>query len=198
MIEPTHPRSSQTPPSCCRAPRGPRVAVLTNGGGLILAPTRASRRLPPPSEETREALAARSFHARQPGEPDRPARLGDRRHITRLRSRGACRPGLDSLIMTSLRRSSGAEEVGTAVAPRSRAVRNDKPVLAAFVSADGTPQSLVDASVTTFSYPESAARALGRRGARQWLRRPAGTTTPTWRAPRRRRCAGCLRARAQK
>ena len=61
--------------------------------------------------------------------------------------------------------------------PRSRAApTNDKPVLAAFVSADGTPQSLVDASVATFDYPESAARALGHAAARaEWLRRPAGT-----------------------
>jgi acyl-CoA synthetase (NDP forming) len=53
---------------------------------------------------------------------------------------------------------------------------NDKPVLAAFVSADGTPKSLVDASVATFDYAESSARALGHAAARaEWLRRPAGT-----------------------
>jgi len=55
---------------------------------------------------------------------------------------------------------------------------SDKPVLAVVVSADGTPECLLEADspVATFAYPESAARALGFAAARaEWLRRPAGT-----------------------
>ena len=49
-------------------------------------------------------------------------------------------------------------------------------MLAAFVCAEGTPQSLVDAGASPRStIPESAARALGHAAARaEWLRRPAG------------------------
>jgi acyl-CoA synthetase (NDP forming) len=51
-------------------------------------------------------------------------------------------------------------------------------VLAVVVSADGTPAGLKEhgSPVATFSYPESAARALGvAAGRAEWLRRPAGT-----------------------
>ena len=54
-------------------------------------------------------------------------------------------------------------------------------MLAVVVSADGTPAACatVESPVATFAYPESAARALGRRRERaEWLRRPAGTVPP--------------------
>jgi acetate---CoA ligase (ADP-forming) len=54
----------------------------------------------------------------------------------------------------------------------------DKPVLAAVVSSDGIPSALREdgAGVAAFSYPESAAWALGVAADRaEWLRRPAGT-----------------------
>jgi len=72
----------------------------------------------------------------------------------------------------------GADEVAAAMRAALARGTSEKPVLAVIVSADGTPESLVGAGspVATFSYPESAARALGLvAGRAEWLRRPAGT-----------------------
>ena len=72
----------------------------------------------------------------------------------------------------------GADEVASAIV---RAVENtgntEKPVLACVISADGTPAQLLSGAVAPFSFPESAARALGRAAERtEWLRRPQGRT----------------------
>ena len=73
----------------------------------------------------------------------------------------------------------GADEVAAAI---SRAVDGlddaGKPVLAVVMSGAGTPAALREGAraIASFSYPESAAAALGRAAARaDWLRRPAGT-----------------------
>ena len=66
-----------------------------------------------------------------------------------------------------------ADQVALAVARASKGA--EKPVLAAVMDARGIPQALVEAGVATFTYPESAVRALGRSAARaEWLRRPSG------------------------
>ncbi len=164
-------------------PRGPRVAVLTNGGGLGIlcadACEAAGLELPAPSEETRAALG-----------PLLPREASLANPIDMLGSATAdvyeaviphvlADPAFDALIVIFTPPVvAGAQEVGEAVV---RALEScpghDKPVLASFVCADGTPSCLVDSgvSVATFEYPESAARALGHAVARaEWLRRPAG------------------------
>ena len=66
-----------------------------------------------------------------------------------------------------------ADEVALAVARASKGA--EKPVLAAVMDARGIPAGLTDAGVAAFTYPEWAARALGRAAARgEWLRRPVG------------------------
>jgi acyl-CoA synthetase (NDP forming) len=66
-----------------------------------------------------------------------------------------------------------ADEVALAVARASKGT--EKPVLAAVMDARGIPSGLTEAGVAAFTYPESAARALGRAAARaEWLRRPVG------------------------
>jgi acyl-CoA synthetase (NDP forming) len=68
------------------------------------------------------------------------------------------------------------EEVGAAIS-KAAATAVDKPVLCVFVSAKGAPSSLRSvAEVPAFTYPEAAARALGRAAERgEWLREPAGS-----------------------
>jgi acyl-CoA synthetase (NDP forming) len=68
------------------------------------------------------------------------------------------------------------EEVGVAIS-RAAATVVDKPVLCVFVSAKGAPSSLRSAAdVPAFTYPEAAARALGRAAERgEWLRQPTGS-----------------------
>jgi acetate---CoA ligase (ADP-forming) len=162
-------------------PRGRRVALLTNAGGLgILAADAceaAGLELPTPSDETRAAMAAVM-----------PAEASTANPIDMLGSANAASfaqvlplvladPGIDAVI-TLFVPTVGVDEdkVGAAIS-KAAAGADEKPVLCAFLSARGAPASLRSvASVPSFTYPEAAARALGRAADRgDWLRRPAGT-----------------------
>jgi acetyl coenzyme A synthetase (ADP forming)-like protein len=161
-------------------PRGRRVALVTNAGGLgILAADAceaAGLELPQPSAPTEAALAevmpaegssanpidllggatAESFAAALP-----PV-LSD--------------PAFDAAIVLFVPTvGTNEDEVGAAIS-RAAAGAGDKPVLCVFVSAKGAPPSLRSAAnVPAFDYPEAAARALGRAAERgEWLRRAAG------------------------
>jgi acetyl coenzyme A synthetase (ADP forming)-like protein len=74
--------------------------------------------------------------------------------------------------------SATADEVAAAIDRAAGASDADKPVLAVVMTAQGVPERLRSGSgrVAPFTYPESAARALGRAADRaDWLRRPQGT-----------------------
>jgi acetyl coenzyme A synthetase (ADP forming)-like protein len=167
-------------------PRGRRVGVVTNAGGLGIlcadACAAAGLELPELGESTREALrpllpedaslanpvdllgsaTAATF------ESVLPALLDDKR--------------LDALIVLFVPPVvAGAEEVAAAIDETVRRQGADKPVLAVLISRDGTPAALrrETAAVAAFAYPESAARALGLAAERaEWLRRPAGSMPP--------------------
>src|SRR5437764_2926640 len=86
-------------------------------------------------------------------------------------------PAFDAVIVLFVPTvGSNEDAVGEAIS-RAAATAPDKSVLCVFVSAKGAPASLRSAAnVPSFSYPEAAARALGRAAERgEWLRRPAGT-----------------------
>ena len=164
-------------------PRGRRVAVLTNAGGLGIlcadACAGAGLELPQLAEETREQLAAllpREASLANPidmlGSAVGSTYEGVIPHLI-------ADPGIDAVIVLFVPPVvAGAEEVAEAVARAVRAnPQADKPLLAAFISAGGVPASLVEADppIATFDFPESAARALGHAADRaEWLRRPAG------------------------
>ena len=82
--------------SCQPVPRGRRVAVLTNAGGLGIlcadACEIAGLELPQLGEETRTALAAGAPVRGIDREPRRHARLGDRRELPRRAAAGPRRP----------------------------------------------------------------------------------------------------------
>ena len=167
-------------------PRGRRVGVLTNAGGLGIlcadACEAAGLELPELSEETRANLqpllpedaslanpvdllgsaTAATFEAVI------PALLEDRR--------------LDALIILFVPPVvAGTDEVAAAILDAVDRTGTDKPVLAVLISGHGTPAALRQegSSVASFAYPEPAARALGLAAARaEWLRRPAGTVPP--------------------
>lgn len=160
-------------------PRGRRVAVVTNAGGLGIlcadACDAAGLELPALAESTRERLAdvlpaeasvANPVDMLGGSTPDTyrnalPIVLAD--------------PGVDAVIVLFVPVVGVDEsEVGAAI---SRAARDtDKTVLCTFLSAQGAPPTLRSAAhVPSFSYPEAAARALGRAAERgDWLHRPAG------------------------
>jgi acetyl coenzyme A synthetase (ADP forming)-like protein len=164
-------------------PRGRRVGVLTNAGGLGIlcadACAAAGLELPEPSEETQASL-----------QPLLPSEASLANPIDLLGSATAetfeavippllADKRLDALIVLFVPPVvAGAEEVAAAIQSAVARAAPEKPVLAVLIAEHGTPAVLRDgaASVATFAYPESAARALGLAAGRaEWLRRPAGT-----------------------
>jgi acetate---CoA ligase (ADP-forming) len=152
-------------------PRGDRVAVLTNAGGLGIlcadACEVAGLKLPQLADETVRAL-----------ELVIPAEASVSNPVDILGSATAATyeatvpllirdPGIDAVICLFVPPVvATAADVAGAIAHASEG--SVKPVLPVVMSADGTPAG-------GFAYPESAARALGlaaRRAA--WLRRPDG------------------------
>jgi acetyl coenzyme A synthetase (ADP forming)-like protein len=162
-------------------PRGRRVGVLTNAGGLGIlcadACEAAGLELPELADETRAALAEVL-----PGDGSvaNPVdMLGSATGPTYERAIPPllADPRLDALIVLFVPPVvAGAPEVAAAIRRAVESVHTDKPVLAAVMSAAGTPFDLLESGVASFGYPESAARALGLVAERaEWLRRPAGT-----------------------
>ena len=164
-------------------PRGRRVAILTNAGGLGIlcsdACDTSGLELSELSRETASKLAellpaeaslanpvdmlgsatAKSYEATL------PVLLAD--------------PQVDSVIVLFVPpATAGTEDVAEGIARALESGQTDKPVLAALLSAEGTPTALqrTPAPAALFTYPESAARALGLAVRRaEWLRREAGT-----------------------
>ena len=181
-------------------PRGRRVGVVTNAGGLGIlcadACAAVGLELPDLSEATRAALQPLLPEDASLANPVDllgsatgatfeaviPALLEDKR--------------LDALIVLFVPPVvAGADEVAVAIQDAVGHACTDKPVLAVLISRDGTPAALRDSGsvVASFAYPESAARALGLAAARaEWLRRPAGSlpTRPEIDAEEARRIVG--------
>ena len=169
--------------SCQPVPRGRRVAVLTNAGGLgiLCADACEAAGLELPCSPRRRAQPSpRRSHGGVGRKPGGHARLGDGRELPvgaaapprRPRDRRghrALRPGC----LASRLKGSGAA-ISMAVA---EADQPDKPVLASILAAAGPPATLRSAAhVPAFSYPEAAAAALGRAVEYgEWLRHSAGS-----------------------
>ena len=164
-------------------PKGRRVAVLTNAGGLGIlcadACDAAGLELPELTAETRQALGAvlpKEASVANPvdllGSATGATYAEALPHVLRD-------PGIDAVVVLFVPPVvAGADEVAASLRETLERERSEKPVLAVVVSADGTPETLTEAGspVATFAYPESAARALGiAAGRAEWLRRPAGS-----------------------
>jgi acetyl coenzyme A synthetase (ADP forming)-like protein len=161
-------------------PHGRRVAVLTNAGGLGIlcadACDAAGLELAPLADSTRERLAAVLPEEASVENPvDMLGSANDRSYAQALPILLAD-PGVDAVIVLFVPVVGVSEEaVGAAISQGAEAA-GEKTVLCAFLSAKGAPTSLRSAApVPSFSYPEAAARALGRAAERgDWLHRPAG------------------------
>ena len=162
-------------------PRGRRVGVLTNAGGLGIlcadACEAASLELPDLTDETRAALAEVL-----PGDGSVANPIDMLGSATGATYEQAippllADPRLDALIVLFVPPVvAGAPEIAAAIRRAVESVHTDKPVLAVVMSAEGTPLELLESGVASFAYPESAARALGLVADRaEWLRRPAGS-----------------------
>jgi acetyl coenzyme A synthetase (ADP forming)-like protein len=163
-------------------PRGRRVAIVTNAGGLGIlcsdACEAAGLELTDLSPETASKLGELL-----------PAEASLANPVDMLGSATAASyeavlplllddPGVDSVIVLFVPpATAGAGDVAAGLARTLGSVSTDKPVLAALLSAEGIPVALrtTPAPAALFTYPESAARALGLATERaEWLRRPAG------------------------
>jgi acetate---CoA ligase (ADP-forming) len=162
-------------------PRGRQVAILTNAGGLGIlcsdACETAGLELSELAPETTAKLAQLL-----------PAEASLANPIDMLGSATAASyeavlpvvlddPAVDSVIVLFVPPAQArADEVAAGIARTLAAKSTDKPVLAAILAAEGVPAALRSSPAPAlFTYPESAARALGLAARRaEWLRRPAG------------------------
>jgi acetyl coenzyme A synthetase (ADP forming)-like protein len=152
-------------------PRGNRVAVMTNAGGLgILAADAcevAGLVLPELAEKTRTELAAVLPREGSTANPVDMLGSANDEIYEKVLPILLADPGVDAVMPLFV--LTVVSETQAVVAAIERASQGaEKPVVPVVMSADGTPPG-------GFAYPESAARALGLAAKRaEWLSRPAG------------------------
>jgi acetyl coenzyme A synthetase (ADP forming)-like protein len=163
-------------------PMGPRVAILTNGGGPgILAADAceaAGLEVPPLAEAVRAGLAEWLPSAAGIGNPVDMIASATADDYRRAIEGIAADPGIDALIVIfAPPLVTRAEDVATAIRAAAAGLPRPIPITAVFMSAAGAPgsQSGVEARIPSYTFPENAAHALARvvRYA-QWRARPEG------------------------
>ncbi|HMC80167.1 MAG TPA: GNAT family N-acetyltransferase, partial [Acidimicrobiia bacterium] len=144
-------------------PGGNRVAIVTNGGGLGIlcadACEAAGLVIPPASAATREALHSFLPEEASLGNPVDLLASASGEDYRRALEIVASDDGVDAVIaafIPPLVTQPGDAAAGILAA----AAATDKPLLACFTGVEAM-QEVLDA-VPTYSFPESAARALGR------------------------------------
>ncbi|HWN22910.1 MAG TPA: GNAT family N-acetyltransferase [Gaiellaceae bacterium] len=165
-------------------PKGRRVAVLTNAGGLgILAADAcdaAGLELPTLAEETVARLQLVLPVEASVANPVDMLGSATAQSYGEVLPLVLADPQVDSVLALFVPAvTATADEVAVAVDAAASAAGSDKPVLAVVMSSAGVPAALrAGSAVAAFAYPESAARALGRVAERvEWLRRPLGSAT---------------------
>jgi acetate---CoA ligase (ADP-forming) len=164
-------------------PRGRRVALLTNAGGLgILAADAceaAGLELPALGDETLSALGELVPGEASLANPIDMLGSATEKTFESVLPHVLRDPGIDSVIVLFVPPvvATAADVAEGVVRAAEAAEVLDKPLLGVFVTREGTPAALLrePRRVAAFPYPESAARALGRAVERaEWLRAPAG------------------------
>ena len=164
-------------------PRGRHVVLLTNAGGLGIlcsdACEAAGLELSELTDDTRSQLAALLPEEASLANPVDMLGSATAASYEAVVPILLADPTVDALIVLFVPpATAGAGDVAEGLARTLDAVSTDKPVLAALLSDEGIPAALrkTPAPAALFTYPESAARALGLAAQRaEWLRRPAGT-----------------------
>ncbi|HKZ19303.1 MAG TPA: GNAT family N-acetyltransferase [Acidimicrobiia bacterium] len=162
-------------------PLGRRVAVMTNAGGLGIlcadACDAAGLELPPLGEATLETLRSLLPPEASLGNPIDMLGSATEASYRSVLPHALADPAVDSVIVLFVPAvSASADAVASAIADSAQS--QAKPVLAVVMSAEGIPHALRSdrSAAAAFTYPESAARALGRAAERaDWLRRPLGS-----------------------
>jgi acyl-CoA synthetase (NDP forming)/RimJ/RimL family protein N-acetyltransferase len=161
-------------------PAGPRVAVLTNAGGLAIlcADACASEglELPPTSDATRDRLRALVPDESSLGNPIDILGSATGDTFASVLPVLLEDPAFDAVCVLFARPvvASAADVVG-AVDAAIGSSGHTKPVLGVFLSAEPDHAAEQPTHVARFDSPEAAARALGIASRRtSWLRQPAG------------------------
>ncbi|MGH2391056.1 MAG: acetate--CoA ligase family protein, partial [Chloroflexota bacterium] len=161
-------------------PAGNRVGVLTNAGGLGILCADACEanglRLPTLADETQAALRSLLPAEASVANPVDMLASGSAQSYGQALQYLLADPSVDAVIVLFIPPlvTRAADVAASLVAACDPAP--SKPVLACFVGAQGTPAALRGAAVIpSYTFPESAARALGHAVSRAgWLRRLAG------------------------
>jgi acetyl coenzyme A synthetase (ADP forming)-like protein len=164
-------------------PKGPRVGVITNAGGLGILCADACEavglQLPALATETEQALAGLVAGEASLANPVDLLGSATAASYRAVIGPVLADPNVDALIVIFVPPVvAGADEVAASIRKAVADLPREKPVIAVVVSAEGTPASLRDGAspVAALPYPESAARALALALERtRWLERPAGT-----------------------
>jgi acyl-CoA synthetase (NDP forming) len=164
-----------------RAPKGRRVAILTNAGGpgILCADACAAEGLEVPSfspetrQKLRKLLPAEASIA-NPVDMIASASAGQYREALEMLGND---PGIDAIIVIFIPPLvTRAEDVATAIVEGTRALNGAKPVLTVFMQSRGVPDELrgADIRIPSYSFPENAARALARVSTYgEWLAKPS-------------------------
>lgn len=157
-------------------PQGNRVGIITNAGGpaILCADACEARGLEVPvlgreSQDQLRAFLLPGASASNPVDMIASASANDYRKAIDIVAADA---NVDALIVIfTPPLVTRAEDVAIAVVNAVRALNKSKPVLAVFLSAQGTPQELqsADVNIPAYAFPETAAIALARAARyREW------------------------------
>jgi acetate---CoA ligase (ADP-forming) len=162
-------------------PGGRKVAILTNAGGpaILAADALESNGLEVPtlSERTQDELRAFLPEEAGVGNPvDMIASASPETYGRALEVLGTADEVDIVFVVFIPAGATGTEGVASALIEARQRVPDHVPVVSVFMSSQVQPRELGAAGIPSFSFPEAAARALGRvaRYAR-WRRRPLGS-----------------------
>lgn len=167
------------------APKGRRVAILTNAGGpgILCADACAAEGLEVPSfadvtqSRLRSLLPAEASIANP---VDMIASATPEQYRQAMDIIGSD-PGIDAVIVIFIPPLvTRAEDAAAAIVDGARSLKGNKPVLTVFMQSRGVPDELrsADVRVPSYSFPENAARALARVAAYgEWLSRPSSPSS---------------------
>ncbi len=161
-------------------PRGHRVGIITNAGGpaILCADACEARGLEVPvlSQESQDKLRTfllPSASATNPVDMIASASADDYRNAIEI---VAADKNVDALIVIfTPPLVTRAEDVARAIVAAVKTFDGSKPVMAVFLSAQGTPEELrsADFNIPSYAFPETAAIALARAARyREWRERP--------------------------
>jgi acetyl coenzyme A synthetase (ADP forming)-like protein len=165
------------------APKGDRVAIVTNAGGLgiLCADTCDANGLKvlPFSEETKETLRAFLPAEASVGNPVDMIASATAADYERAIETVAADPDVDAIIVIYIPpQATKAAEIGKAIVRAINEVGGRVPVATTWMSTKGLPQALQEAgtSIPSFPFPEQAAIAMAH-AARygRWRERPVGS-----------------------